>query len=223
MCADATSAGLFPPQLPSSGYAYLRIADQELRQEIAKWCVRAVEDELLAPPGPPGSEESENRTSTDDLHVTIATGIAPAALEAIQALTDRHCPLELQLEQLQMLQDEEGGDFVICIGVANAPSLAALRRDLAEVDGVSCGDMDTWHPRVVTARVQNDTDADTKSDRINELRKTVEQSKRIFFQRSWSASQLVIVMPPGASQSSISGAAQPQVTVFELAYKAGGI
>jgi hypothetical protein len=229
MCADATSAGLFPsmarddPQLPSTGYAYLRIADQELRQEIAKWCGEAVEDGLLAPPGPPGSEECENRTSTDEMHVTIATGIAPAALEAMQALADRHCPFELQLEQLQIVQDEEGGDFVVCIGVADAPALVALRRDLAEVDGVSCGDTDTWHRRVVAARVHDDTNSDAKSDRIDELRKDVERNKRIFFQRSWEATQLVIVMPPDASQSSVSGGAQPQMTVFELAYKGGGI
>jgi hypothetical protein len=157
------------------------------------------------------------------MHVTIATGIAPAALEAMQALADRHCPFELQLELLQIVQDEEGGDFVVCIGVADAPALVALRRDLAEVGGVSCGDTDTWHRRVVAARVHDDTNSDAKSDRIDELRKDVERNKRIFFQRSWEATQLVIVMPPDASQSSVSGGAQPQMTVFELAYKGGGI
>lgn len=224
MCADATSAGLFPSmgadaQLPSTGYAYLRIADQELRQEIAKWCDEAVEDGLLAPPGPPGSEEFESRTRADEMHVTIATGIAPAALEAIQALVDQHCPFELQLERMQIDQNEENGDLVISIGVALVPALAALRRALADVDGVSCGDTDTWHPCVVAARVRNATGPAEKSDLIDELRNNVERNKRIFFQRSWEAAQLVIVMPPDAMSSGV----QPQVTVFELTYKAGGI
>ena len=223
MCADATSAGLFPsmrgdPQLPSTGYAYLRIADQGLRQEIAKWCSEAVDDGLLAPPGPPGSEESESRPSADELHLTVATGIAAAALETIQALAEQHCPFELQLEQLRVVQDREGGDLVVCIDVVDAPALAALRRDLVALDGVSCGDGETWQPRVVAARVRSDTAS--HSHQLEELRKEVERNKRIFFQRSWEAAQLVTVLPPAAGQS---GGAEPQITVFELAYKGGGI
>lgn len=223
MCADATSAGLFPSmrgdhQLPLTGYAYLRIADHDLRQEIAKWCSEAVDDGLLAPAGPPGSEDSESRPSADEMHVTIATGITAAALETIQALADQHCPFELQLEQLRMMQDREGGYLVVCIDVVDAPALAALRRDVAALDGVACGDGEKWQPCVVVARVRADTTS--HSHQLAELRKEVERNKRIFFHRSSEAAQLVVVLPPAVSQS---GGAEPQVTVFELAYKGGGI
>ena len=124
MCADATSAGLFPSMSttsapPTTGYAYLRIGDKDLCQEIAKWCSKAVDDELLAPPGLPGSEESESRTSPDEMHVTIATGVTPPALEAIHTLKDQHCPFELQLQQIEIVESDEGRRLDICIGVAD--------------------------------------------------------------------------------------------------------
>ena len=219
MCADATSAGLFPSmrgdhQLPLTGYAYLRIADHDLRQEIAKWCSKAVDEELLAPPGPPGSEESESRTSPDEMRVTIATGVTPPALEAIHTLKDQHCPFELQLEQIEIVEKDEGRRLDICIGVADTSALATLRNDLAAV-GVSCGDEgSSW--RVVVARVQNENAS--LLHRIGELRKDVERNKRIFLQRSCEATQLVVVMPPAAKLSETL-----EITEFDLAYKGGGI
>ena len=204
--------------VPPTGYAYLRITDQSLRQEIAKWCNDTVDDGLLAVPGQPGSEEYEPRTSADDMHVTVATDIVPTAVESIRKRIDQHCPLQLKLEQLQVQQDEKTRDLLICIGVEGPQQLTALRKDLVAIDGVNCSYADAWHPCVVAARVRNDT---ASSDRINELRKNVEQHKRIFLERSWEAAELVVVMPPVIAHSGVAETATPEKTVLKLAYKSG--
>ena len=227
MCADASSAGLFPPmgagdaaaQLPTTGYAYLRI-DPALGEEIAKWVRKSVDDAELAEPGPPGSDGAESRSSAAEMHVTVATGIEPAALDGIRKLMGDHCPFELRLEQMEVVMDAESGGLAVCIGVATNPALTALRGVLAGVEGVSCGDEGDWTPRVVAVRVRGPgTSAGPELQRALDLRKAVDAAKRIFYQRSWEAAQLVVVMPPAAGTS----AEDPQPQVIELPYKGGGI
>ena len=218
LCADASSAGLFPSMPssaapvppPTTGYAYLRL-DADLGKELTSWVGGAVASDALAEPGPPGSEGGAT-----ELHVTVATGIQPGALDAIMEVKDRHQPFELTLQQMEL--EEDGVSLSLSVGVAEAAALSALCSELAQLEGVGCDD-EAWTPRVVAARVKGPgTSAGPELQRTLDLRKKVEAAKRFFDQRSWEAAHLVVVMPPAEG-----GGGDQQVTVFDLNYKGGDV